>query len=123
MGWLFRGKRQKLTRRVVPPCVISEGLPGRLFQTAPVPELPAGAAILTSRPWAPVLQSGSCGHVGAGAAAAEGPDWPCPAAAGAACPDPFQAAAGAARDRGEREGKGAGEKKPTPHLVVERTEI
>lgn len=34
------------------PCVISGRLPGRPLPASPEPELPAGAAILTSRPWA-----------------------------------------------------------------------
>ncbi|KAG5196492.1 hypothetical protein JEQ12_011178, partial [Ovis aries] len=79
---------------------------GSLFSQAPItPELPARAAILTSRPWSPAaryLQSTPCRHVCANSAAVERPDRPCPAAPGAACPDTFQAAAGAARDHGYR---------------------
>ena len=36
------------------PCVITGKLPGRPFPASPEPELPAAAAILTSRPWATV---------------------------------------------------------------------
>ena len=90
------------------------GTSGSLFSQAPTtPELPAGAAILTSRPWTPVaryLQSTPCRNVCADSTAVEGPNRPCPAAPSAACPDTFQAAAGAARDHGEEGGgKGMGD--------------
>lgn len=78
---------------------------GQPFPRPLAPELPARAAILTSRPWAPAggcVQFTQCSHVSADADAAEGPDWPCPAAHGAAFPAPFQAAAGAARNHGYR---------------------
>lgn len=66
-------------------------------------ELPAEAAILTSRPWAPAascLQAAVCRDVRADSAAAQGPDRPGPTAPGATCPGSFQAAAGAARVHG-----------------------
>ena len=98
--------------REVCPCVISGRLPGRPFPASPGTGTSGGRRHFDFptlgccwRRSAVVL----CGHVCAGAAAAEGPNRPHPAAPGASCPDPFQAAAGAARDHGEEwGGKGMG---------------